>query len=89
MVPLEINKMGGHTGASVMLKMRDGFLRRPDAVRLINHLRAKKGLPHVHEATQADIDRAELDYVKLKTERVMRVAQVGKWHWVVVDFVVA
>lgn len=75
MVPIEVNKMGGHTGASVMIKIKEDFLRTPDALDIINRVRAKKGMPAKKDATTAEKNLALTDYVKLKTKRVMRIAK--------------
>lgn len=77
MVPIEINKMGGHTSASVVMKMEKGFLRKPDAIEIINEQRAKKGLTKKVHTSLAEQKKALMDYIKVKTDRVMRVAQAS------------
>jgi hypothetical protein len=74
MVPMEVAKMGGHTAASVLMKMEDGFLAKPDTQHIVNSRRIRMGSTDTLRATGAEQMVALQEYIKVKTQRLMRVA---------------
>lgn len=85
MVPIEIEKMGGHTGASVLIKIDEGFLAFPDMKELIatNNRKiaeeqAKGKVTKTTDPLQASVEAAALHkYISEKTKRVLRVAKAS------------
>ena len=85
MVPMEIEKMGGHTGASVLMKIDEGFFAFPNIKELeatnnrkIAEQQAKGVVTKTTNPEQASVEAAALHkYIGEKTKRVLRVAKAS------------
>jgi hypothetical protein len=90
MVPIEVEKMGGHTGASIFIKIEEGFLAVPNQEKIVKkyelrkqkefHLWKKSQKPNKDEENKAWKSlhtRAMQSYVQRKTRRTMRIAKAS------------
>jgi hypothetical protein len=90
MVPIEVEKMGGHTGASILIKIEEGFLAMPNQEKIVEKYALRKqgefnswrqklapSKDEENRAWKSLHTRALQSYVQRKTRRTMRIAKAS------------